>query len=207
MKRGLEHDEKEYKKEHGFFAVPEPVVRHSAGVLRVRRGQDKEALIGSWETTLDLTDMMNDEISAGMGGGDELMSYFTISDFTITLTLTFRDDDSYTLSADESSMEKSVDKALAAFREGFTKYLEDMVAEEYPDMTLDEFLEAMDTAIDGFYDQILGDALSKEDLMSAADEMESGGTFKAKNGILTLTGEGVEDGTLTGLYPLIFTKK
>ena len=74
--------------------------------------KDKESLVGEWETTLDLTDMMNDEMKAGMGGDEELMSYFTLSDFTVTLTLTFRDDDSYTLAADQASMEKSVDMVI-----------------------------------------------------------------------------------------------
>lgn len=189
--------------------------------------KDKEALVGTWETTLDLTDMMNDEMKAGLGNDDELMSYFTISDFSVTLTLTFQDDDSYTLSADEASMEKSVDHVLETFRNGFTQYLEDMIAQEYPDMTLDEFFEAAGMTMDDFYDQIMGDALDKEELMSSVDDMESSGTFKAKDGILTLTddegpgleayelsgdkltltGEGVDDGELMGLYPLVFTKK
>ena len=189
--------------------------------------KDKEALVGEWETTLDLTDMMNDEMKAGMGGDEELMSYFTLSDFTVTLTLTFRDDDSYTLAADQASMEKSVDMVIDTLKNGFTRYLEDMVAQEYPDKTLDEFFEAADTTMDEFYDDTFGDALDKETLMSSTDEMESSGTFKAKGGILTLTddagpgmeayeldgdkltltGEGVEDRSLMGLYPLVFTKK
>ena len=189
--------------------------------------KDKEALVGEWETTLDLTDMMNDEMKVGMGGDEELMSYFTLSDFTVTLTLTFRDDDSYTLAADQASMEKSVDMVIDTLKNGFTRYLEDMVAQEYPDMTLDEFFEAADTTMDEFYDDTFGDALDKETLMSSTDEMESSGTFKAKGGILTLTddagpgmeayeldgdkltltGEGVEDSSLMGLYPLVFTKK
>lgn len=189
--------------------------------------KDKEALVGTWETTLDLTSMMNDELKAGMGNDEELMSYFTLSDFTVTLTITFRDDDTYTLAADEASMEKSVDSVIETLKNGFNKYLEDMLAEEYPDMTLDEFFEAAGTTMDAFYDETFGDALDKEVLMSSTDDMESNGTFKAKDGILTLTddegpgleayelngdkltltGEGVEDSSLTGLYPLVFTKK
>lgn len=189
--------------------------------------KDKEALIGEWETSLDLTSMMNDEMKASLGNDEELASYFTISDFTVTLTLTFRDDDSYTLAADESSMEKSVDKMLETLHDGFARYLEDMVAQEYPDMTLEEFFETADMTLDEFYDQTFGSALDKEILMSSTDDMKSSGTFTAKGGVLiltddegpgteayelngdklTLTGEGVEDGTLTGLYPLTFTKK
>lgn len=189
--------------------------------------KDKEALIGEWETSLDLTDMINDEMKAGAGNDEELMSYFTISDFSVTLTLTFREDDTYTLSADQASMEKSVDHVIETLRNGFSSYLEDMVAQTYPDMTMDDFFEAADTTMDEFFDETFGDALDKETLMSSADDMESSGTFSAKSGILTLTddegpgleayeldgdkltltGEGVEDSSLTGLYPLVFTKK
>ena len=189
--------------------------------------KDKEALIGTWETTLDLTSMMNDEMKAGLGNDEELMSYFTISNFTVTLTISFQDDDSYTLAADAASMEKSVDNMIASLQDGFSKYVEDMVAQQYPDMTMDEFFEAIGMTMDEFYDDTFGSALDKETLMSAVDDMESIGTFTAKNGILTLTddegpgmeayeldgnkltltGEGVEDGSLMGLYPLVFTKK
>ena len=64
-------------------------------------------------------------------------------------------------------------------------------------------------------------------MMSSLGEMESSGTFQAKGGMiymtdgdgtgvepyeledstLTLTGEGVDDGELVGLYPMTFTKK
>lgn len=189
--------------------------------------KDKEALIGTWETALDLTEMMNDEMKAGLGNDDELMGYFTLSDFTVNITLTFRDDDTYTLAADEASMEKSVDMVLDTLRNGFTSYLEDMVAQEYPDMTMEEFFAAAGMTMEELYDQTLGGALDKEVLMSSTDDMESSGTFKASGGILTLTdddgpgleayeldgdkltltGEGVEDGSLMGLYPLVFTKK
>ena len=189
--------------------------------------KDKEALIGEWETSLDLTDMINDEMKAGAGNDEELMRYFTISDFSVALTLTFRDDDTYTLSADQASMEKSVDHVIETLRNGFSSYLEDMVAQEYPEMTMDEFFEAAGTTMDEFFDETFGGAFDKENLMSSTDDMESSGTFSAKNGILTLTdeegpgleayeldgdkltltGQGVEDSSLMGLYPLAFTKK
>ena len=88
---------------------------------------------------------------------------------------------------------------------------------------MDELLESSGYTLDGF----LEEAFDKEDMMSSMDEMESSGTFQAKSGVLsltddegtgleaytlendtlTLTGEGVEDGSLMGLYPLVFTRK
>lgn len=189
--------------------------------------KDKEALIGEWETTLDLTGFVNDELKAGMGGDEELMKYFTISDFTFTLTLTFGEDDSYSMAVDKASVEKSADNAISTLQDGFSKYLEDMLAQQYPDMTIDEFFEAAGMTQEQFYDQLFGEVLNKDNLVSSTDDMESSGTFEAKDGVLTLTdddgpgtesyeldgdkltltGEGSEDSELADMFPLVFTKK
>ncbi len=185
--------------------------------------KDKEALIGTWETTIDMTDMLNQELKAGMGNDEELMSYFNISDFKVKIILEFNDDDTYKMTADEAAMEASVDSLIDTFRDGITKYFEDMIAQEGLEMTVDEVLGQMGMTMDSFMDQMF----DKDDLMSSVDDMESSGTFEAKDSILyltddegtgleayeldgdklTLTGEGVDDSDLEGLYPLVFNKK
>lgn len=158
-----------------------------------------------------------------MGSDQELMQYFTIKDFSIKLALTFNEDDTYKLAVDEAAMGQSLDNILADFKEGATRYFEDLIAESGQEMTVDEALSAMGLTMDDFMDQLF----SKEDMMSSLGEMESSGTFQAKGGMiymtdgdgtgvepyeledstLTLTGEGVDDGELVGLYPMTFTKK
>ena len=179
-------------------------------------GGDKKALVGTWESSLDLTDMVNEQMEAGMGSDQELMQYFTIKDFSIKLALTFNEDDTYKLAVDEAAMGQSLDNILADFKEGATRYFEDLIADSGQEMTVDEALSAMGLTMDDFMDQLF----SKEDMMSSLGEMESSGTFQAKGGMiymtdgdgtgvepyeledstLTLTGEGVDDGELVGLY-------
>lgn len=186
-------------------------------------GGDKKALVGSWESTLDLTDMVNDQMKAGMGGDQDLMQYFTIKDFSIKLVLTFNEDDTYKLAVDKDAMDQSLDSILAGFKEGATRYFEDLIAQSGQEMTVDEALSSMGLTMDDFMDQLF----SKEDMMSSLGEMESSGTFEAKSEMLyltdddgtgvepykldgstlTLTGEGVDDSELEGLYPMSFTKK
>lgn len=183
----------------------------------------KDALIGDWETTIDMTGMINDEMSAGLDSDPELMDYFSIDNFSIKLTLSFRDDDTYTMSIDEAALEDSVDQVIELFRTGIVNYFEDMIAQSGLDMTVDDVLAASGYTLD----QFLEETFDKEDIMSSMDEMESSGTFEAKDNILyltdedgtgleayeldgdklTLTGEGVDDGELEGLYPLVLTKK
>ena len=181
-------------------------------------GGDKKALVGTWESSLNLTDMVNEQMEAGMGSDQELMQYFTIKDFSIKLALTFNEDDTYKLAVDEAAMGQSLDNILADFKEGATRYFEDLIAESGQEMTVDEALSAMGLTMDDFMDQLF----SKEDMMSSLGEMESSGTFQAKGGMiymtdgdgtgvepyeledstLTLTGEGVDDGELVGLSPM-----
>lgn len=184
--------------------------------------KDKEALLGDWVATVDMTEMMNDELKAGLGD-DELMSYFDLGTFSIKVNLSFKDDGTYTFSADEAALEQSLDNVIEVFRNGIIAYFEDTIAAQGADITVDELLESSGYTLDGF----LEEAFDKEDMMSSMDEMESSGTFQAKSGVLsltddegtgleaytlendtlTLTGEGVEDGSLMGLYPLVFTRK
>ena len=131
------------------------------------------------------------------------------------------------MAVDKASVEKSADNAISTLQDGFSKYLEDMLAQQYPDMTIDEFFEAAGMTQEQFYDQLFGEVLNKDNLVSFTDDMESSGTFEAKDGVLTLTdddgpgteayeldgdkltltGEGSEDSELADMFPLVFTKK
>lgn len=185
--------------------------------------KDKDALIGSWETTLDLTDMVNEQMEAGMGAQQDLMEYFTIKSFPLKLILTFNEDDTYKLAMDKAAMDQSLDNILKDFRDGATRYFEDIIAESGQEMTIDEALASMGITMDDFMEQLF----NKDAMVSSMGEMESSGTFEVKSGklfltdeegtglepytldgtTLTLTGEGVDDGELMGMYPMVFSKK
>lgn len=186
-------------------------------------GGDKEALLGDWETTIDMTQMINDEMKSGMGGDQSLMDYFTVEEFSLKLVLSFNEDDTYQLAVDEGALDQSMDKVIEGFRAGTIRYFEDMIESQGLGMTVDEVLAATGTTLDEFLDQLF----DKEVMMSSMGEMESKGTFEAKKGILylnddepgmeayelkdgklTLTGEGVDqDDALFDVYPMVFTKK
>lgn len=188
--------------------------------------KEKDALVGTWETTIDMTDMVNDELRAGMGSdAEEMMGYFNIDDFSVRISLVFGGDDTYKMVVDEAAMEKSVDNVIDALRSGLEQYFEDLMAQEGIEMSVDELLQL--TGI-GAMDDLMDEAFNRDDLMSSIGDMNSSGAFKVKDGVmyltdgddtvmeeayeldgskLTLTGEGVTDGDLVGLYPLVFTKK
>lgn len=185
-------------------------------------GGDKKALLGNWETSIDLTDMINDEMKAGLND-DEMLQYLTVEKFTMELSLSFNEDNTYAMSVDEAALESSLDQVIATFKTGLTQYVEEMIAAQGVEMTVDDFFAQVGITLD----DMLAQAFDKDEVMSSLDDMESKGTFEAKGGVLyltddegtglesykledgklTLTGEGVDDSDLEGLYPLVFTKK
>jgi len=184
--------------------------------------KEKDALVGEWETSVELADMLNGEITSGLGSDQDMMEYIKVESFKLPLVLSFKEDDTYQMAVDEAGMEQSVDLMLEGLKSGLTRYFEDMIAEEGLEMTVDEVLAATGYTMD----QLMEEAFDKDDLMSSMDDMESSGTFKASKGTLvltddegpgtesykldgdklTLTGEGADD-DVKDLYPMVFTRK
>lgn len=185
-------------------------------------GGDKKALLGNWETSIDLTDMINDEMKAGLND-DEMLQYLTVEKFTMELSLSFNEDNTYAMSVDEAALESSLDQVIATFKTGLTQYVEEMIAAQGVEMTVDDFFAQAGITLD----DMLAQVFDKDEVMSSLDDMESKGTFEAKGGVLyltddegtglesykledgklTLTGEGVEDDDTKALYPMVFSKK
>jgi len=182
--------------------------------------KDKDALVGEWETTLDLTDMLNEQVKAGLD--QDMVEYIHIDSFEIPIDLTFNKDDTYEMSVNEASMEKNIDLLLDGLKDDLTKYFEDMIAAEGLDVTVDEMLGTIGYTMD----QLMEESFDKDDLMSSMNEMESSGTYKVGKGTLiltddegpgtesyklegdklTLTGEGADE-DLEDMYPMVFTRK
>ena len=184
---------------------------------------DAEKLVGTWNATVDLTDLLNEEITTG----DETMdAYFKISDFTLVVTLTFNADGTYTMGVDENSLNTAMELVLADIKDGMYEYFEDVLAEAGLEMTVDELLEQSDVDLDALMDEAFSNAMGDEVL----EGLSSSGNYEARDSKLYLS-DGVEyaideeiydtytldgkvltfleasyDNTMTELYPLTFEK-
>ncbi len=187
-------------------------------------GGDKEALLGKWEAELDFTERMKGELEKAMGGG--MMDYFQFSAFEIACILEFREDDTYTMAVDWDKMNKTMDTFKEDLTGGLVKYMEDLIAAEGLDMSVDALLAASGSSIGELMDETFSDEMVKDMIREIAEAMEISGTFSAVDGKLNLNGvlsdyvvEYVLDGdTLTlkmpadssenqdGLYPAVFHK-
>lgn len=179
---------------------------------------------GSWECSLDLTDLVNEEMAEGIGDED-LAYYFYIDNFSLKLALTLREDRTFRLAVDKTALERSFDGVIDTFRAGLIEYLEDLIWSEGLDMTVDELLASEGYDMDSFLDEVL-DMADFDYFMSSMDSLDVSGTFEAEDDVLSLTANGVTEtlrytqGRLTMdgdnadrsdplyyYYPLVFTKK
>lgn len=160
-------------------------------------GSDADKLVGTWTTALDLTELLNDEIAAG----DETMAaYVQVKDFTLNMTVTFKEDGTYTMGIDEASMTAAMEGVLAALKDGMYDYFEDVLAEAGLNMTVDELLAESGISMDELMDEAFSEAM-KEDMFG---DLSSQGNFEVKDGKLFLS-DGLDyavDETIYEVYTL-----
>ncbi len=132
-----------------------------------------KAVVGTWRTELDMTDIINQGLTEA-----DAEEFVKISDFSIALVLELKDDGTYAMSVDRAALEDSLEDVKRQVKEGITGYLEDLIEEEGLDMTVDEALFYMDMSLDDLVDS----AFDKEDIDEMADSFKSEGQYKARNG-------------------------
>lgn len=147
------------------------------GLLAGCGGADKE-IVGKWQMSMDMVDMLNEEF-ANMGMEDAVQ----LSSFVVTMNFDFKSDNTYTCELDAAAFQTTMDTMKAEMRDGFTKYIEDMIAAQGADMTVDEFFELSGTTLD----EALDEAFSAEDMASVADELAGDGNYETKDGKLFLS--------------------
>lgn len=140
-------------------------------------GGDKN-IVGTWEMSLDMVDMLNEELDT-MGMGDAMQ----LSAFVVTMDFTFKSDGTYTSEMDTDAFQATVDTMKSELRTGFTKYIEDMISAQGVNMSIDEFFAMSGTTLD----EALDEAFSTDSLASLADELAGEGNYETKGGKLFLS--------------------
>ena len=134
-------------------------------------------IAGRWQMNVDFADMFEEELD-NMG-----MDAMRLSSFVITMNFDFKSDGTYTCELDTDAFQTTMDTMKSEMRDGFTKYIEDMIAAQGADMTIDEFFELSGTTLD----EALDEAFSAEDVASTADELAGEGNYETKDGKLYLS--------------------
>lgn len=141
---------------------------------------DKDKLLGTWVATVDLAEMLNEE----MAGSDPTMAeYLKIDSLEMKFVLTFNKDDTCSMAIDEDALADEIDAALDTLMDGTKKYLVDMFADQGLDMSLDEILELSGVSLDDLRDELAADM----DIAGEFEDMNFEGNFKASKGKLYMS--------------------
>ncbi len=142
-------------------------------------------LAGNWKYTLDMTDMLYDQMESFMG--DDI-AYFDFHDFAMNYNLSFTEDGAYQLSVDKAALQRMFDVYLSDLKSGLTICLENMLEQDGYTMSLDDYLmEEMGCTMDEFYQVIIDESLGDFDIDDIADRANVSGTYEADGSSLHLT--------------------
>lgn len=151
------------------------------GVLAGCGGGRKRALgtglEGKWSTTVDMTDMINQQL-AGSGMGEMLQ----ISDFSMVLVMEFKSDNVYTLTLDEDALAESFEGLKGQLKEGLNNYF----AQLMPGVDVDQALAQAGMSMDDLLDRSM-------DLNSLSGTLDLAGQYKIDGDKLYLSNSVTEE--------------
>ncbi len=189
---------------------------------------EKDALLGSWTGSMDLAAAVNEGIVEGLGtDAADMAEYLTVDELKITITMTFNEDDTYSMVVDEAALEDAMRGMMDDVVDGLVAYFEALLEAEGLDMTVEELLAYSGMSIDTLAEDMFG-SMTAEDMFG---DLNGEGNFKVSDGKLflsdgleyavdlavyeTYTVDGntltIDKGTATDeyenfIYPMVFTK-
>ena len=100
---------------------------------------------GTWKGTIDIAQRLNDMMAAD----PQMAGFFTVSGFTMDVTVEFGTNGVCKLTADQESARNAMEQALQQMSDSLISVLLQQLAASDEEMTLDEYLAANGTSVDG----------------------------------------------------------
>lgn len=101
-------------------------------------------IVGTWEGTVDMSDIINDALAAD----PTMAGYFSFSDISFKIILTFDENANFTMRGDEASFQNTMDNLKEQMADGMRKYFEDYLAASNINMSVDDLLAFSGISID-----------------------------------------------------------
>ena len=148
----------------------------NGGTVSTGTQTGEATLVGTWEGTLEMSDVLN----ASFAADATMAQYLHVDSLPITVRYAFEEGGAYSLKIDADSVRTAFDAVRSTLRDGMTAYLEEMAKQN--GVTLDELMTQNGTTLDKMLDESLSDeALGLNEIASASES----GTWTAENGVLT----------------------
>lgn len=148
---------------------------------------EQSKYIGTWKGTLDMTDIVAEELA----NDEEMGDYFTITDFSIVMNLEFNDDGTYSMWVEEESIEEAMDKMIDDLTLGMEDYLTDYFASEGITVTVQEALDALGMTMDELMEDSFDNEMMDKTIDEMLNEIKGEGNFKVDGDKLFLS-DGLE---------------
>lgn len=205
-----------YDQETGSFHIDAASITGNIAISAVAH----ESIVGTWKTTLDITDLLTQILIDEEPGA---AAYFQFSDLIIGIVFTFNNDGTCACEVDKASITAMEESLVKSLRDGTRSMLTDLFKAQGIAVSLDEYLASTGTSFDYIFNEVF-DGLDTDDLIA---DFNDSGTYQLRDGLLYLDGTDkdatkyeIVDGTLTmspvdeenigeefgGLLPLVFTR-
>jgi len=137
--------------------------------------REESLLMGTWEGQVDLAEAYEALLAVA---DPAITGHIDIGDFSVDMTLTFREDGTYTWEADQQDMESGVANLMEAVEQGMITYLQIETGKN-----IDNLLAVTGQTMDELMEQ----HFDPDMLGVVRGNLESEGTFRISGGKLTLT--------------------
>lgn len=124
------------------------------GLLLCGCSSEQDKLVGRWETSVELTSLLNEEIS---NSSDLMKEYVEPGEYKVTFLWTFYQDGTYSMLPESGSLEKAEREFYNSVRKGMETYLQEELEKISPELSREEYLAGLGLTMDSFMLQLLGD--------------------------------------------------
>ena len=138
---------------------------------------DEKKIRGKWKCDVDLAAAYEDLLARSDAS---VAAHIDLTDFNVTLTVTFKDDGTYAFRVDEEELASGAEKMAQAIRAGLASYLQAQTGK-----TMENLLSATGMT----YDEIMNRYFTTDLADTIAQNLQPEGTYKINGGKLVLLDE------------------
>lgn len=185
-----------------------------------------ESIVGTWAGTVEFTE---EYMKESMTMDPMVSAYFSISPFSLDLTMTFHEDGTCAMEIEEESAKKAAEQMTQELLDGIVKLLDELLKQQGLNMTTEEYLAASGMTLDDLREQMAGEmnaqdmieGLSNEanyeirdgkilisDDLDTEPEEEDAAPYTLIDGVLTIEAseEAAEEPGAEYMFPLVLNR-
>ena len=188
-------------------------------------GSEQDKLVGTWTATINLADMVNEQVAAD---DPTVGEYIQISNLDVTFNLTFNESGTFAMTVDQEKLDVALREMMNDMSDGLLEYLSAMLSLEGLDMDINTVLEMLGISLDDLLDEAYNSMVSDDlfanldtygyfyakdgklytgDDQSAVKAGQAGyELYKLENDVLTIDEGTIENDMAEYIYPMTFQK-